>query len=299
AGAETEQHEVCVFDIISAIDKVAAHPPQVDIQENPKLDRLIANVLRVYHSRRHPGQQIIFADVKEVHTAIKTHLVRAGIPLDEIIVVNADTAPEVSDRLKIQDKFNSGEYRICIGGKCISEGIDLQMNTHCAHFINLSWEGATLEQRLGRLVRQGNGNRRVGIYYYILEESTDIYRFMTIQRKTQWVNHLRSSQTSTVSDTSIFAEEVDDEFLVSLAKDKAKMLETLTTYKRERELLTQVTTFEKTLKLMCEFACPNQREPSLEILLGCEDRLPRLLCRGQPVNGLFELWERRQRDQRQ
>ncbi|MCP4407397.1 MAG: hypothetical protein GY807_06480, partial [Gammaproteobacteria bacterium] len=47
AGAETEQHEVCVFDIISAIDKVAAHPPQVDIQENPKLDRLIANVLRV------------------------------------------------------------------------------------------------------------------------------------------------------------------------------------------------------------------------------------------------------------
>ncbi len=273
ADGDKETKKVCIFDVIAALDKVAAHPPQVDIDECPKLDRMAGNVLKVYHSPRHTGQQLIFADVKSVQLAIKHRLVLEGIPENEIVIVNADTAPDVSDRLKIQDKFNRGTYRICIGGKCISEGIDLQRNTHCAHFINLAWEGATLEQRFGRLVRQGNINAKVGIYYYILEESTDIYRFMTIQRKTQWVNHLRSSQTETINDKSIFCDEVDDELLLSLATNKDTMRETLTNYRREQSIHQQIAGFEKTLRLMCEFARPDQRKVSLEILQAHEEKL--------------------------
>ena len=275
-GEDTELKKICIFDVIAALDKVAAHPPQVGLNECPKLDRMATNVLKVYHSTRHTGQQLIFADVKSVQSAIKYRLIKDGIPEEEIVIVNADTAPDVSDRLKIQDKFNNGEYRICIGGKCISEGIDLQKNTHCAHFINLAWEGATLEQRLGRLVRQGNINRKVGIYYYILEESTDIYRFMTIQRKTQWVNHLRSSQTDTIDDKSIFCDEVDDDLLLSLAKNKEEMRETLTDYRQQKSIGHQIAGFEKTLRLMCEFARPDQRDVSLEILQAHEAKLREL-----------------------
>ena len=268
-----DSEEPTLFEIISLLDKVAAHPPLVGIEgEHPKLDRLAANVQKIYRSPRHPGQQIVFADMKAVQNGIQARLVQDGIPADEIVVVNADTAPEPDQRLAIQDRFNRGAFRIIIGGKVISEGIDLQANTHCAHFVNLAWEGATLKQRIGRLVRQGNANAKVGIYYYILEQSTDVYRFLTIQRKTHWSEDLRASQTDTVN-RGVFSEDIDEDFLVALARDKAAIRAKLQTQRRDRELLSQVLTTEKTLKLMCGFARPDQRTASREILRAYETKL--------------------------
>ena len=131
--------------------------------------------------------------------------------------------------------------------------------------MNLSWEGSTIHQRLGRLVRQGNVNNKVGIFYYILDESTDVYRLLTIQRKGQWIKDLRSCQTATVKG-GLAAENVDDDMLVSLARDKEKMRRYLREQRKERELLGQVAKAEKTFKLMCSFAKPSARAVNLEIL---------------------------------
>ena len=129
-----------------------------------------------------------------------------------------------------------------------------------------------MKQRIGRLVRQGNANAKVGIYYYILEQSTDVYRFLTIQRKTHWSEDLRASQTDTVN-RGVFSEDIDEDFLVALARDKAAIRAKLQTQRRDRELLSQVLTTEKTLKLMCGFARPDQRTASREILRAYETKL--------------------------
>ena len=281
APSDDDERELCIFDLISKLDKVAAFPPLVGIDgENPKLDRLVLNVKTIMDQCA--GGQIIFADMKEVQTGIKARLMAEGIPESQVVIVNASTAPQVSDRLSIADRFNDGEYRIIIGGKVISEGVDLQRNTQAGHFVNLSWEGATLHQRIGRLVRQGNQTAKVKIYYYLLDESTDIYRFLTIQRKTHWSEHLRTSQTDTIT-KGIFAEAIDDDFICSLASNKEKMRAILKNARVERELFGQVETAEKTLKTMLDFANPATRAVCLEILQRYESKLRALDLIPKPV----------------
>ncbi|CAM2009559.1 helicase-related protein [Acanthopleuribacter pedis] len=264
---------VGMLRIIGMLDKVACFPPQCGIKSNPKFDQVARNVLQHYQS--HEGQQIIFADQKDVQQALSDRLVAQGVPLEQIVIINADTAPDASDRLAIQEAFNRGEYRVAIGGKVISEGIDLQENTIAAHFVNLAWEGGTIHQRKGRLIRQGNRNDRVFVYYYLLSGSTDDYRFLTISNKTHWGDALRKTQSNTL-DQGVFSDPLDDEFLCALALNPAEIREVLRERRRDKELVKQANKAEKLFRTLLQFANPQTRTTALEIMQRYEAKLKKL-----------------------
>lgn len=267
--------KVSMLRIITMIDKVASYPPQCGILSNPKFEKVAQNVMR--HYNEHKGQQIIFADEKEVQNALADTLADLGIPREKIVIINADTAPHIKQRLEIAEAFNKGTYRVAIGGQVISEGIDLQTNTIAAHFLNLSWEGGTIHQRKGRLVRQGNINDSVFIYYYLLRGSTDDYRYLTISTKAHWGDALRQTQCDSL-DQGVFSDPVDDDFLCSLAINPIEMKVLLTKMRKARELVDQVKKAQRTFRRMLTFANPRNRAESLEVLQKYETTLRAFDC---------------------
>jgi Helicase conserved C-terminal domain len=242
----------------------------VGIGDNPKGKRLAENVARIYRERG--GCQLIFSDRVESQAGIKALLVTEGIPEDEIDIVNAATAPNIDDRLAIQDRYNAGETRVLIGGAVASEGMDLQRDTTAIHFNNLAWEGLTIHQRKGRGVRQGNRNDEVAVFYYLLEGSTDNYRFLTTQNKTHWWSSLRGSQTEAVQAT-VFSNPMSDELIASLADDPETIIDLLREQRKAKALGEEIRKCNRLLCRMLSFANPYQRLQGLPLLQAYEAKI--------------------------
>ena len=279
-GETSDEKKVHIFSVLSNIDKVASYPPTVEIAENPKGTMMVENVWEIYCNT--DGGQIIFSDLMESQEGIRMLLENKGIPSEEIGILNGTTAKSIESRLKIQDMFNEGEYRIVIGGAIASEGIDLQRNTVAIHFNNLSWEGQTIHQRKGRGIRQGNQNDLVQVFYYLLESSTDIYRFATTKNKAHWWESLRQAQTDRVTE-NVFSEPMSDELIASLALDPGETLALLRKRRRGEELKTQLKRFRSTLKRMLVFLDSQDRASNLDVLQELEATLRKLSWIPEPI----------------
>jgi predicted RNA methylase/superfamily II DNA/RNA helicase len=132
------------------------------------------------------GGQIIFAEYVGAHDRIADALVQQGVPRSEIAIVNAKVAPSASKRLNISDKFNTGKIKYVIGNATMSEGMDLQKQTSDIHHLDLPWEPASMQQRNGRGLRQGNTNEAVRIHIYASKGTFDGYRYQSMTRKKDW-----------------------------------------------------------------------------------------------------------------
>ena len=144
---------------------------------------------------------IIFVDNVAAHIFIRAVLVEAGVPHERIAILNAEAAPTSDARMKIAGEFNGDEsagkkplYDVVIANAVAYEGIDLQVRTCSIHNIDLPWEFATLQQRNGRGVRQGNTLESVSIYYYFALRSMDGLRYTLIEGKRSWLISLLKSQ---------------------------------------------------------------------------------------------------------
>jgi hypothetical protein len=167
------------------------------------------------------NKQIIFADRIEAQAEMRLALLRAGVSDEHIAVINADTAPRADKRIEIAEDFNLGKYRVVIGGALISEGVNLQIGTVAMHFMELPWNAQVLTQRKGRGHRQGNAEREIEIFYYLLKGSMDPYRWGTIQTKANWWRSMREASGSSVR-TSIEHNPVSLELIASIAKNPAE-----------------------------------------------------------------------------
>lgn len=218
---QDEEDDVHVFSILSAIDDVAAHPPLRAINgEHPKMEALLE---RVAQHQEHGGQ-LIFADRTESHEPLAQALVtRLGLKRQQIAILNGQTTSTSAARLKVQDAYNAGKLKVVIGGRMMSEGMDLQYDTCAIHFMNLSWEDNTIHQRKGRGVRQGNTQDEVQIYYYILKCSTDVYRQGTCTQKAGWFSALRSTQSEHMR-ISLFDDPIEPELIASLSAKPDEVL---------------------------------------------------------------------------
>ena len=162
-----------------------------------------------------PRNQIIFCDSISLsggrsgsyHKLIKEELVAAGIPEEEIAIVNGgtitvpdsgdgvrETSPSADEKqelkLDVQERFNDGEYRILIGNKTIQEGMNLDRYGVATHHMDIPYVPADLQQRNGRMVRQGNVYDAVDVIFYLMEGSFDEYRLQLVRKKQSWVDEL-------------------------------------------------------------------------------------------------------------
>ena len=168
-----------------------------------KVNACMENILRIY--REGDAQkltQLVFCDLStphgdgsfNVYDDIRDKLVASGIPKEEIqFIHDADTEIKKKDLFA---KVRSGQVRILFGStQKLGAGTNIQDRLIALHDLDCPWRPGDLEQRAGRIVRQGNMNPDVHIYRYVTEKSFDSYLWQTIENKQRFISQIMSSKS--------------------------------------------------------------------------------------------------------
>lgn len=139
-----------------------------------------------------------------VYNYIKAELIRRGIPQNEICFAGDATTQKAQNEMKAE--LRSGTKRIVIASTSkLGTGANIQNKLVALHNLDIPWKPSDLEQRLGRIVRQGNENDEVGIYNYVTKDTFDSYMMNIIVTKQKFISQLMSGDTSARS-----CEDVDE-----------------------------------------------------------------------------------------
>ena len=119
-------------------------------------------------------------------------MIQRGIPEDEIeFIHNAKTNPQ---KLKLFEDMRTGNKRILIGSTSkMGAGMNVQDKLVALHHLDCPWRPSDIEQREGRILRQGNQNEEVEIYRYVTEGSFDAYSYQLIQTKSNFINQIMAN----------------------------------------------------------------------------------------------------------
>ena len=146
--------------------------------------------------------QLVFCDIStpdkdrfHVYGAIKSALVKKGIPLSDIAFIHdadTDAAKEA-----LFERVNDGKVRILLGStEKMGAGTNVQKRLYASHNIDAPWRPRDIEQRDGRILRQGNDNEEVRIYRYVTEGSFDAYMWQTLETKARFIQQVMNGDTS-------------------------------------------------------------------------------------------------------
>jgi hypothetical protein len=156
--------------------------PGTEPPEDTKIDRAVSRILKIWKDTRNErSTQLVFSDLStpdperfNVYSEIRSKLVSAGIPPREIAFIHdaeTDTAKKV-----LFDGVNAGRVRILLGStEKMGAGTNVQRRLVALHHLDAPWRPRDIEQREGRILRQGNTNKEVQIYRYVTEGSFDAY----------------------------------------------------------------------------------------------------------------------------
>ena len=203
-------------------------------EDNPetKLNRCVENVARIHaETAEDKLTQIIFCDLGVPHKAageaevesenaddakdkksiadvesleeecdfcvyddIRDKLIAKGIPAKEIAYIHdAKTEQQKSD---LFDKVRSGEIRVLLGSTAkMGTGTNVQKRLIAVHDLDIPWRPADLEQRAGRIIRQGNENKNVQIFRYVTKRTFDAYSYQTLENKQKFISQIMTSKT--------------------------------------------------------------------------------------------------------
>lgn len=138
-----------------------------------------------------------------VYNYIKAELIRRGIPKDEICFAGDANTTKQQNEMKAQ--LRSGTKRIVIASTSkLGTGANIQNKLVALHNLDIPWKPSDLEQRVGRIVRQGNENSAVELYNYVTKDTFDAYMMNIIVTKQKFISQLMSGDTSARScDTNL------------------------------------------------------------------------------------------------
>ncbi|OKH68301.1 helicase [Mycobacterium sp. SWH-M5] len=156
------------------------------------------------HEMSNPGAlQIVFCDrgtpTKKagkpkgsfnMYSAIRDELIERGMPADRIRFIH--DAEKAEDRLRLFDECNKGLVSVLIGStEKMGTGTNVQTRALALHHVDVPWRPADLEQREGRIIRQGNQNREVHIFNYVVEGSYDTVMWQKIEAKSLFIEQVK------------------------------------------------------------------------------------------------------------
>ena len=197
--------------------------PMLPSDPNSKAAKCAENVFEIW--RRTAGQrstQMIFCDLStpkddgtfSVYDDIRTKLLELVIPENEIAFIhNAKSEVQKKD---LFGKVRSGQVRILLGStQRMGAGTNCQQKLIALHHLDCPWRPSDLQQREGRIIRQGNENPEVDIYSYVTEGTFDAYLYQLVESKQKFISQIMTSKSPVRS-----AEDVDEQAL-SYAEIKA------------------------------------------------------------------------------
>ena len=166
--------------------------------------------------------QMIFCDLSTPHNDgkfnvyddLRTKLIARGIPADEIAFIHS--AGTEAQKKELFGKVRSGQIRILLGStQKMGAGTNCQHKLISLHHLDCPWRPSDLQQREGRIIRQGNENPEVDIYTYVTENTFDSYLYQLVESKQKFIGQVMTSKSPVRS-----AEDIDETAL-SYAEIKA------------------------------------------------------------------------------
>lgn len=166
--------------------------------------------------------QIIFCDLStpkgdgsfNVYDDLKQKLMAKGVPEKEIAFIH--DANTEAKKTELFGKVKSGQVRFLIGSTAkMGAGTNVQDRLIALHHLDIGWKPSDLEQREGRIIRQGNHNKKVHIFRYVTESTFDSYMWQLIENKQKFISQIMTSKAPVRS-----CEDVDEAAL-SYAEVKA------------------------------------------------------------------------------
>ncbi|MGE3781101.1 MAG: helicase-related protein, partial [Pirellulaceae bacterium] len=169
-----------------------------------KLNALADNAARIWREAADKrGSQLIFADMGvnptpwgfSVYSQLIRKLVERGVPRAEIAAIG--DAESDAKKQALFEKVRSGSIRILIGStQKMGTGTNVQKRLVALHHLDAPWKPAEVEQREGRILRQGNENAEVAIYRYVTEGSFDAYMWQALETKARFITQVMTGECS-------------------------------------------------------------------------------------------------------
>ena len=188
-----------------------------------KVQRCIENCLDVYReSSEKKGTQLVFCDLSTpkkdgsftIYSEIKAGLMEGGISEEEIAYIHDANSDE--QKKKLFQKVRSGQVRILIGSTSkMGAGMNVQDRLIALHHLDVPWKPSDIEQREGRIIRQGNLNKNVKVFRYVTKGTFDAYSWQILENKQKFISQIMTSKSPARSCGDL------DEAVLSFAETKA------------------------------------------------------------------------------
>jgi len=154
------------------------------------------------------------AEFQNVYDDLRDKLIARGIPAEEIAYIHS--AKTEAQKKELFGKVRSGQVRVLIGStQKMGAGTNVQKKLVALHHLDCPWRPSDLQQREGRIVRQGNENDEVDIYTYVTENTFDSYLYQLVEGKQKFIGQIMTSKSPVRSCEDI------DETALSYAEIKA------------------------------------------------------------------------------
>lgn len=167
-------------------------------------------------------EEMVFCDLSTPHNDgkfnvyddLRKKLIEKGIPAEEIAYIH--TAETEAKKKELFGKVRSGQIRVLLGStQKMGAGTNVQTKLVALHHLDCPWRPSDLQQREGRIIRQGNENPEVDIYTYVTENTFDSYLYQLVEGKQKFIGQIMTSKSPVRS-----AEDIDETAL-SYAEIKA------------------------------------------------------------------------------
>ncbi len=267
-----EPHEDNMLKITGDGRKVGLDPRLVDpsLEDNPntKLNQCVNNVFQIWQDTAADKMtQIIFCDLgvpkpnqtdssKDseadeksmadidsleesgtfcVYDDIKSKLIEMGVPSKEIAFIHE--AKTEAQKSELFEKVRSGEVRVLLGSTAkMGMGTNVQDRLIALHDLDVPWRPSDLEQRRGRMVRQGNINDKVHLYRYVTKGTFDAYSYQLLETKQRFISQVITSKTPARTCSDVDQEALTYSEIKALCTGDERIKEKLTLENRVKEL---------------------------------------------------------------
>lgn len=218
--------------------------------ENSKVNICAANIYSIWEKTKEQAlTQLVFCDLstpkavnpgenaenepeaapifQDVYTDLKGKLMEKGIPEHEIAFIH-DAKTEVQ-KSALFSKVRAGQVRVLIGSTFkMGAGTNVQRKLVALHHLDIPWRPSDIEQREGRIIRQGNENDHVVVYRYVTKGTFDAYMWQTIENKQKYIGQIMTSKTPVRSCEDIDEQALSYAEVKALAVDNPYIMEKMT-----------------------------------------------------------------------
>lgn len=291
---------------ISSDGRKAALSPQLVGLEDPaanngKVAQAAASIATTYHRTNdteyetdgggtNPGAlQIVFADMHasqdsdyDAYDDLRERLTDAGVPAEKIRFMQQ--AKNDRDKASLFADARNGDVAVLIGStQTMGTGTNVQRRAIALHHLDCPWRPADVEQREGRIIRQGNANTEVSVHRWATQKSFDAYMWQTVERKSKFINQIMRGSLDMRTIEDIGQNSLDYAEITAIAADNPLLIEK-TKLTTEVQRLTRLEHAHESEQQNLRIRIPQMRD-SIETMRANIGSLSQLAERTQDVSG--------------